>query len=96
MMLAMMPIFAYSESLYSNHIHEGYDEMAFAKTRTKALRMLQEHGYQVRNIELQPRMNAFILNIYALKNGVHYVLILSYPELRIIQEARIQEARIDA
>lgn len=66
----------------------------FTKVRAVAIRMLQERGYQLHSIQLQAvqmqsQAQIPVFTIIASKNGVRYLIRLSYPALKIMQERRI-------
>lgn len=69
-------------------LHQEYSRLEFTQIRTKAIRRLQEYGYQVHSIQLKEETNQPIFVIFASKNGVRYVIKLTYPHLKIIHERR--------
>lgn len=66
----------------------AYDRAEFTQTRTKAIRKLQERGYQVHSIELQTHYGEPVFVNHTSKNGVRYTVTLTYPNLKIVQERR--------
>ncbi len=66
----------------------AYDRAEFTQTRTKAIRKLQERGYQVHSIELQIHYGEPAFVNHTSKNGVRYTVTLTYPNLKIVQERR--------
>lgn len=67
---------------------QAYDRAEFTQTRTKAIRKLQERGYQVHSIELQTHYGEPAFVNHTSKNGVRYTVTLTYPNLKIVQERR--------
>ena len=54
--------------------------------RAKAVRMLEQRGYQVHEVDPDDHWGKPVLEIEAYKNGREYDIILSYPDLKIIRE----------
>lgn len=48
--------------------------------------MLEQRGYQVRDIEADDHWGKPVLEADAYKNGQEYDIVLSYPDLKIIKE----------
>ena len=65
---------------------QGYNDANFAQNRAKAVQMLEQRGYQVRNIEADDHWGKPVLEADAYKNGQEYDIVLSYPDLKIIKE----------
>jgi hypothetical periplasmic protein len=63
-----------------------YNDANFAQNRAKAVQMLEQRGYQVRNIEADDHWGKPVLEADAYKNGQEYDIVLSYPDLKIIKE----------
>lgn len=83
--LSALPVWANDNGVAP---HQEYNRLEFTQTRTKAIRRLQEYGYQVHSIQLKEESNQPIFLIFASKNGVRYVIKLTYPHLKIIHERR--------
>ncbi|MCL1622768.1 PepSY domain-containing protein [Moraxella sp. Tifton1] len=90
--LPILPAMAKSEPLLIHTVDAddgtAFDE-GFIKNRANAIRKLQEQGYQVRSIELKSHQNMPTFIIHATKNGMQYVVKLTYDDLKIIQEMRM-------
>ena len=56
------------------------------QNRAKAVRMLEQRGYQVHDIEADDKWGKPVLEVEAYKNGREYDITLSYPSLKIIRE----------
>ena len=63
-----------------------YNDANFEQTRAKAVQMLEQRGYQVRDIEADDHWGKPVLEADAYKNGQEYDIVLSYPDLKIIKE----------
>lgn len=63
-----------------------YNDANFGQNRAKAVQMLEQRGYQVRNIKADDRRGKPVLEADAYKNGQEYDIVLSYPDLKIIKE----------
>ena len=63
-----------------------YNDANFAQNRAKAVQMLEQRGYQVRDIEADDHWGKPVLEADAYKNGQEYDIVLSYPDLKIIKE----------
>ena len=66
--------------------HQIYSDKNFEQNRAKAVRMLEQRGYQVHEIDPDDHWDKLVLEIEAYKNGREYDIILSYPDLKIIRE----------
>ena len=66
--------------------HQIYSDKNFEQNRAKAVRMLEQRGYQVHEIDPDDHWGKPVLEIEAYKNGREYDIILSYPDLKIIRE----------
>lgn len=58
----------------------------FEQNRAKAVKMLEQRGYQVHDVEADSRRGQPVLDIEAFKDGREYDIVLSYPDLKIIKE----------
>lgn len=65
------------------------ESLEFTQTRTQAITKLRERGYQVHSIQLQMHLGEPVFVIHTSKNGVRYLVKLTYPNLKIIQERRL-------
>lgn len=63
-----------------------YNDANFAQNRAKAVQMLEQRGYQVRDIEADDHWGKPVLEADAYKNSQEYDIVLSYPDLKIIKE----------
>ncbi|HFC6394807.1 PepSY domain-containing protein [Neisseria bacilliformis] len=63
-----------------------YNGANFGQNRAKAVQMLEQRGYQVRDIEADDHWGKPVLEADAYKNGQEYDIVLSYPDLKIIKE----------
>ena len=63
-----------------------YSDKNFEQNRAKAVRMLEQRGYQVHEVDPDDHWGKPVLEIEAYKNGREYDIILSYPDLKIIRE----------
>ena len=63
-----------------------YSDKNFEQNRAKAVRMLEQRGYQVHDIEADDKWGKPVLEVEAYKNGREYDITLSYPSLKIIRE----------
>ena len=63
-----------------------YSDKNFEQTRAKAVKMLEQRGYQVHDVEADSRRGQPVLDIEAFKDGREYDIVLSYPDLKIIKE----------
>ena len=63
-----------------------YSDKNFEQNRAKAVRMLEQRGYQVHEVDPDDHCGKPVLEIEAYKNGREYDIILSYPDLKIIRE----------
>lgn len=63
-----------------------YNDANFGQNRAKAVQMLEQRGYQVRNIKADDHWGKPVLEADAYKNGQEYDIVLSYPDLKIIKE----------
>ena len=63
-----------------------YNDANFEQNRAKAVQILEQRGYQVRDIEANDHWGKPILEADAYKNGQEYDIVLSYPDLKIIKE----------
>ena len=78
---------AAASSFSDDHIErQVYNDANFAQNRAKAVQMLEQRGYQVRNIEADDHWGKPVLEADAYKNGQEYDIVLSYPDLKIIKE----------
>ena len=59
-----------------------YSDKNFEQNRAKAVKMLEQRGYQVHD----SRRGQPVLDIEAFKDGREYDIVLSYPDLKIIKE----------
>ncbi|WP_146740120.1 PepSY domain-containing protein [Moraxella ovis] len=82
------PAWANTTTDDADSLLQAYDRAEFTQTRAKAIRKLQERGYQVHSIELQTHYGKPALVNYTSKNGVRYTVTLTYPNLKIVQERR--------
>ena len=65
-----------------------YSDKNFEQNRAKAVRMLEQRGYQVHEVDPDDHWGKPVLEIEAYKNGREYDILLSYPDLKIIRETR--------
>ena len=63
-----------------------YSDKNFEQNRAKAVKMLEQRGYQVYDVEADSRRSQPVLDIEAFKDGREYDIVLSYPDLKIIKE----------
>ena len=54
--------------------------------RAKAVKMLEQRGYQVHDVDADSRRGQPVLEVEAFKDGREYNIVLSYPDLKIIKE----------
>lgn len=66
--------------------HKIYSDKNFEQNRAKAVKMLEQRGYQVHDVEADSRRGQPVLDIEAFKDGREYDIVLSYPDLKIIKE----------
>ena len=66
--------------------HQIYSDRNFEQNRTKAIRMLEQRGYRVHDIDADDYRGRPVLDVEAYKGGREYDIKLSYPDLRIIKE----------
>jgi len=66
--------------------HQIYSNKNFEQNRTKAIRMLEQRGYRVHDIDADDYRGRPVLDVEAYKGGREYDIKLSYPDLRIIKE----------
>ena len=70
-----------------NHIeYRIRNDRNYEQNRAKAVRMLEQRGYQVHDIEADDKWGKPVLEVEAYKNGREYDITLSYPSLKIIRE----------
>ena len=50
------------------------------------LKMLEQRGYQVHDVDADDHWGKPVLEVEAYKNGREYDIVLSYPDLKIIKE----------
>lgn len=82
------PAWANTTTDDADSLLQAYDRAEFTKTRTKAIRKLQERGHQVHSIELKTHYGEPAFVNHTSKNGVRYTVTLTYPNLKIVQERR--------
>lgn len=63
-----------------------YSDKNFEQNRAKAVKMLEQRGYQVHDVEADSCRGQPVLDIEAFKDGREYDIVLSYPDLKIIKE----------
>ena len=63
-----------------------YSDKNFEQNRAKAVKLLEQRGYQVHDVEADSRRGQPVLDIEAFKDGREYDIVLSYPDLKIIKE----------
>lgn len=63
-----------------------YSDKNFEQNRAKAVKILEQRGYQVHDVEADSRRGQPVLDIEAFKDGREYDIVLSYPDLKIIKE----------
>ena len=83
---AIIALSAASASANDYIEHQIYSDKNFEQNRAKAVRMLEQPGYQVHEIEPDDHRGKPVLAIAAYTNGREYDIILSYPDLKIIRE----------
>ena len=83
---AIIALSAASASANDYIEHQIYSDKNFEQNRAKAVRMLEQRGYQVHEIDPDDHWDKPVLEIEAYKNGREYDIILSYPDLKIIRE----------
>jgi len=66
--------------------HQIYSDRNFEQNRAKAIRMLEQRGYRVHDIDADDYRGRPVLDVEAYKGGREYDIKLSYPDLRIIKE----------
>ena len=62
-----------------------YSDKNFEQNRAKVVKMLEQRGYQVHDVEADSRRGQPVLDIEAFKDGREYDIVLSYPDLKIIK-----------
>ena len=65
--------------------HKIYSDKNFEQNRAKAVKMLEQRGYHVHDVEADSRRGQPVLDIEAFKDGREYDIVLSYPDLKIIK-----------
>ena len=65
-----------------------YSDKNFEQNRAKAVKILEQRGYQVHRVDPDDHWGKPVLEIEAYKNGREYDILLSYPDLKIIRETR--------
>lgn len=63
-----------------------YSDKNFEQNRAKAVKMLEQRGYQVHNIDADDHWGKPVLEVEAYKDGREYDIVLSYPDLKIVKE----------
>ncbi|STZ77322.1 PepSY domain-containing protein [Bergeriella denitrificans] len=63
-----------------------YESADFPAKRDQAVKMLEAKGYRISDIDVDDRWGKPVLEIEAYKNHQEYDIILSYPDLNIIEE----------
>lgn len=63
-----------------------YGDPHFEQNRTKAVKMLEQRGYQVYDVDADDYWGKPVLEVEAYKDGREYDILLSYPDLKIIKE----------
>lgn len=63
-----------------------YQDKNYATVKQKAVQMLQQRGYEVKDIDADDYRMRPALDIEAVKNGQEYDITLSYPDLTILKE----------
>ncbi|WP_107860202.1 PepSY domain-containing protein [Neisseria cinerea] len=63
-----------------------YGDSNFEQNRVKAVKMLEQRGYQVHDVDADDHWGKPVLEVEAYKNGHEYDIVLSYPDLKIIKE----------
>ena len=86
LLAAIISMSAVSASANDYIEHKIYSDRNFEQNRTKAVRMLEQRGYQVHKVDPDDHWGKPVLEIEAYKNGREYDIILSYPDLKIIRE----------
>jgi len=86
LLAAIISLSAVSASANDYIEHQIYSDKNFEQNRAKAVRMLEQRGYQVHEIDPDDHWDKPVLEIEAYKNGREYDIILSYPDLKIIRE----------
>ena len=83
---AIIALSAASASANDYIEHQIYSDKNFEQNRAKAVKMLEQRGYQVHDVEADSRRGQPVLDIEAFKDGREYDIVLSYPDLKIIKE----------
>ena len=63
-----------------------YSDKNFEQNRAKAVKMLEQRGYKVQEVDADSRRGQPVLEVEAFKDGREYDIVLSYPDLKIIKE----------
>ncbi len=63
-----------------------YSDPNFEQNRVKAVKMLEQRGYQVHDVDADDHWGKPVLEVEAYKDGREYDIVLSYPDLKIIKE----------
>ncbi|MDO4877887.1 MAG: PepSY domain-containing protein [Neisseria sp.] len=86
---ALIALSAAAASAGDDHIERRiYSDKDFEQNRAKAVRILEQKGYQVHDVDADDHWGKPVLEIEAYKNGREYDIIMSYPDLKIIKESR--------
>ena len=66
--------------------HQIYSDKNFEQNRAKAVKILEQKGYQVYDVDADDHRGKPVLEIEAYKDGREYDIIMTYPDLKIIKE----------
>ena len=66
--------------------HQIYNDPSFEKKHAQAMRILEQRGYIVHEIEADDHIGRPVLKAEAFKNGREYDIVFSWPDLHIISE----------
>ena len=75
--------------------HKIYSDKNFEQNRAKAVKMLEQRGYQVHDVEADSRRGQPVLDIEAFKDGREYDIVLSYPDLKRTHRLLILRYKVD-
>ncbi|WP_066801147.1 PepSY domain-containing protein [Moraxella oblonga] len=78
---------AHADYDYDDRIEaQIYQDVNFDANVAKAVKMLEQKGYTVVDVEVDTHFGKPVLDIEARKGYVEYDIRLSYPDLRILKE----------
>lgn len=65
----------------------------FKDNKVAAIEMLKKRGYQVHSMTIEAYRGNPVFRIKALKPPQKYVILMTYPELKIIEERRLLDEK---